>query len=970
MDRCPNQFPARDPGPKRRVAVVGEAPGSTELTYHQPFCGASGALLNRLLGAVGLPRETVFCGNVCQAQPPGNDWNAFAWTDTVVQDGIAALIADLAAFQPTLIVTLGNVPLHLFRVGNVAPERKRKGAGWVNVWPSSVSRWRGSLFAASPLATPALHADSDPETAQVFATAGETFDGTPWKCMATLHPAFVLRSMGEIFNLRQDLRRAASEAEGPLALPRLAFAHGPSESLSASAIVERLRAIRERRQPIGYDLEGAQFINCQAFATSPHDAFVIVTDALASDGPAVWHEIAAVLEDPAVPKWVWNAHHELAVLKLAHGITLRGWEDGMALWFERWPDLAKGLKYAASILTRQPYWAQGISFSDDDSEGATATRGEAFWLYNATDAAVTLELSRHPQLQPASAATRDRYALRKRLIEALTWASLHGIPYDRELAARLRDELTPRMWEAQGAVDELAGVALPATGDALLAAAATRWCHAVKLRKFAGFAKPRALANASPGAVAPLAVQCEPAPASQAAPGVSKRGRKAKAIPAPPPPLDWDAAIAIAKQGGADTLAAIRAMVVPVADPAARGQLASLLGIGINVKSTPQVVRLLDAFKLPRMFKRRASDESTQSKDAETLLNLYLKTGHPITVALLKTINLRTQLQECEREPGADGRMRSSMLSCGTETDRTTSKKWLDGTGGNLQTIPSSPVNFRRCYVAPPGHDWWKCDLTGADAWTVAARCASLGDDTMLADLLAGLRIPTLLGLALEGIAINKLDRDALKSLCAGFKKDWRDLAFKRCVYGSAYGMTPRGIRRVVVEDSYNELGEPRDPGLEFCARLQSIFLARYWGIALWHADVERQAKQTGGLLTASGLFREFFARRITNGRIDDATLRQLYAFEPQAVTTSIINRALDYVWTVPENRDESGEPILKPLLTVHDELDGLGPSERRDWCRDLMRRAFDQPLTIGRVTVKIPFVLKWGANWGEAKNS
>lgn len=1083
MDRCPNQHPSVDPGP-RRVAFIGEAPGATELSYRVPFCGASGSLLNRLLAAVGLPRNTVFVGNVSQHQPATNDFNRFAWDGPEIQDGIARLLADLHAFRPNLVVTLGNVPLHLFRHGNVAPARRKKGTGYEHVWPSSVTRWRGSLFHANP----AL-AEGAP----------------PWKCLASIHPAFVVRSWGEGFNLRQDLRRAAAECASPaLTLPALDFAYGPSDALTATEIVARLAAIREARAPVGYDLEGNTIVGCQAFATSPTSAFTIVTDALGADAPAVWHAVVAVLEDPLVPKWTWNAHHELAVLRLAHGITLRNWEDGMALWFERWPELPKGLKYAASILTRQPYWAEGIEFSEDDSGAASpATRGVDFWRYNAIDAATTLELALHPQLQPTGETARARYAMRRRLVEALTWASLHGIPYDAHLAARLADELRPRLWAAQARVNELAGVVVP-LDDALLPAAAKAWCHAVKLRKFAGyaktqpdsvtaesqlvgtascvnqngetplesgsppvgngetpsktcdsvdaavterlkdlaaltavtmgsatlegFAKPSNTLGSNPlgepagaGPSSAFSTATAPIPGSipgslaisgraeqagnsgpcyrdtadgllvegpvngatpsvglaggnPAATATSKRKRAAKPV-APPPTLTWDAAISIAKQGGADALAAIRDLAASPAtlDAAAHGRLADLLHLSVNVKSTKQVVALLDRCKLPKVYRTRDGGDAeapTRSKDAEVLLSLYLKTGHPVTTALLAAINLRTQLEESAQTASADGRIRASFLSCGTTTDRTTCKKWLDGTGGGLHQVPSAPVNFRRCYVAPPGHDWWKLDLTGADAWTVAARCATLGDDTMLADLRAGLRIPTLLGLALEGVAINRLTRDELAPLCRSFTRDWRDLAFKRCVYGSAYGMSPRGIRRVVVEDSYNELGEPRDPGLEFCARLQSIFLGRYWGIELWHRDIERQLKQTGAVACASGLTREFFGRRQgLDGRIDESTLREAYALEPQSVTTFVINRALDYLWTAGDNRDAAAEPVLKPLLTVHDEVDAVGPVERRDWCRELLGRALAAPVTIGKVTLTIPYVAKWGTSWGEAVN-
>ncbi len=77
--RAPNsQRPARTswsaPRPPAGAAVllVGEAPGATEDATGLPFVGRAGALLDQLLGEVGLPRPTVAVANVLKCRPPGN----------------------------------------------------------------------------------------------------------------------------------------------------------------------------------------------------------------------------------------------------------------------------------------------------------------------------------------------------------------------------------------------------------------------------------------------------------------------------------------------------------------------------------------------------------------------------------------------------------------------------------------------------------------------------------------------------------------------------------------------------------------------------------------------------------------------------------------------------------------------------------------------------------------------------------
>ena len=44
--------------------VIGEAPGADEDRQGEPFVGRAGQLLNSMLLAIGLPRETVFIANV------------------------------------------------------------------------------------------------------------------------------------------------------------------------------------------------------------------------------------------------------------------------------------------------------------------------------------------------------------------------------------------------------------------------------------------------------------------------------------------------------------------------------------------------------------------------------------------------------------------------------------------------------------------------------------------------------------------------------------------------------------------------------------------------------------------------------------------------------------------------------------------------------------------------------------------
>jgi uracil-DNA glycosylase len=54
------------------ICFVGEAPGADEDRRGEPFVGAAGQLLNRIISACGMKREEVYICNILRCRPPGN----------------------------------------------------------------------------------------------------------------------------------------------------------------------------------------------------------------------------------------------------------------------------------------------------------------------------------------------------------------------------------------------------------------------------------------------------------------------------------------------------------------------------------------------------------------------------------------------------------------------------------------------------------------------------------------------------------------------------------------------------------------------------------------------------------------------------------------------------------------------------------------------------------------------------------
>jgi uracil-DNA glycosylase len=90
--------------PAAALVFVGEAPGHEEDVQGEPFVGAAGQLLNRIIAAIGLTREQTYILNIIKCRPPQNR--------NPQPDEIAAcwpiLQAQLACLCPRIICALGT----------------------------------------------------------------------------------------------------------------------------------------------------------------------------------------------------------------------------------------------------------------------------------------------------------------------------------------------------------------------------------------------------------------------------------------------------------------------------------------------------------------------------------------------------------------------------------------------------------------------------------------------------------------------------------------------------------------------------------------------------------------------------------------------------------------------------------------------------------------------------------------------
>ncbi|HMT19470.1 MAG TPA: uracil-DNA glycosylase [Candidatus Saccharibacteria bacterium] len=90
--------------PDAEIVFIGEAPGKQEDLSGEPFVGAAGKFLNKMLASVGLKREDIYITNIVKYRPPEN-------RDPLPEEKHAFwpyLLKQLALINPKIIVTLGR----------------------------------------------------------------------------------------------------------------------------------------------------------------------------------------------------------------------------------------------------------------------------------------------------------------------------------------------------------------------------------------------------------------------------------------------------------------------------------------------------------------------------------------------------------------------------------------------------------------------------------------------------------------------------------------------------------------------------------------------------------------------------------------------------------------------------------------------------------------------------------------------
>lgn len=106
--KCPlwetrNKFVFGTGNPNADIVVIGEAPGAEEDKRGEPFVGAAGKLLTKILEAINFSRDDVYICNILKSRPPGNRRPEA----NEVEACIPYLYKQLTLVKPKFILALG-----------------------------------------------------------------------------------------------------------------------------------------------------------------------------------------------------------------------------------------------------------------------------------------------------------------------------------------------------------------------------------------------------------------------------------------------------------------------------------------------------------------------------------------------------------------------------------------------------------------------------------------------------------------------------------------------------------------------------------------------------------------------------------------------------------------------------------------------------------------------------------------------
>lgn len=752
------------------------------------------------------------------------------------------------------------------------------------------------------------------------------------KCIATWHPAAALRQYAD-YSPWITFAATKARAEGErkeLILPERTLV---TKWESAQTLCAEMDEIISNKTRVATDIEGdVRDMSCCSFATSPSYAFIVPFTKLdgssywdnEEDEIMVWERFIKLLSDAQIKKILQNFLYDAFVNAYSYSIIIRGLEDDTMLkaW-ENLCELEKALAVLVSIYCgTQPYYKQDRKTDDQDT----------FFRYCCLDSCNTFEISEKLN-KYLDLGQKNHYKENMELLNPLLYMQLRGIRYNADLAASRLEEIKGIIYETQEKLDIIAQ---------------------------------------ENNALDKLDFSSDKANLLDRISGITCYKRE----PTKP------------KKEFEESYSRITSLLErkEVLTTAEKGYLAIELGLTMNIKSNKFKDFLYRTCKLPTQYKKDPkTKELRPTTEYKALLKLSKSHPHPVLNVALELSRLRTRAQMLAY-PSLNGRIHCNYNLVGSETGRITCSKSNMLTkagkkvGANLQTIPSDwdleneedPLSqgMRDLFLADETCYICKCDLKGADGWTIGAYLAAIGEPTMLDDLRYGLKPAQIVALNVitPGCTAGK-NREEIRKLIGQYTKEqwsgmWQYFVSKCLIWGYSYTLGPiKGSELVFIESEGKTNLSQKEIKEVFNTIEQRYHCTR---LHRWMEKEMTSQNYPAKLVAPNGFTRKFFSRNF-GSKIE--CLGEALAHMPQILTTATVNRAMYKLWTDPENRRD-GKLIVEPLHSVHDELVTQWKIEDTDFAILKLRTWFDNPWIIRGQKITIPFTGEYGLDWSMGKES
>ena len=122
-----NQLVFSDGNFRSKIMLVGEGPGQKEDEIGKPFMGDAGKLLNKMLAAIDIKRESIYITNVVNYRPPNN----IKPTTAEINKYSKFLYEHISIINPKILIIMGRTAMEAL-IGNNFKISKERGI-WKDV---------------------------------------------------------------------------------------------------------------------------------------------------------------------------------------------------------------------------------------------------------------------------------------------------------------------------------------------------------------------------------------------------------------------------------------------------------------------------------------------------------------------------------------------------------------------------------------------------------------------------------------------------------------------------------------------------------------------------------------------------------------------------------------------------------------------------------------------------------------------